>query len=329
MKITSNIHQIKIPIPDNPLEHINCYIIEGRDGWIMIDSGWYTEEAFNVLLQRLVDLGLALKDISTIIITHIHPDHFGLAGKIKQISPKVRLFMHQWEASMIETRYVKVSELKDKMTLMLQSHGVPPVDSATLESAYLPDLDSILVTFPDLILYGGEIIGTGIYDLEVIWTPGHSPGHICLFEPENGLLFSGDHMLPSITPNVSFNIQSGDNPLGSYLYALNKLKNLSVKKVLPGHEEPFTNFRNRIDQIFHHHDQRKFEVQRAIADKTLNAWEISSQITWNTPVEWEDLSPLHMRSAVTETIAHLELLRCEGKVRRIHKGTSIFYTINQ
>jgi glyoxylase-like metal-dependent hydrolase (beta-lactamase superfamily II) len=136
-------------------------------------------------------------------------------------------------------------------------------------------------------------------------------------------------MLPSITPNVSFNIQSGDNPLGSYLYALNKLKNMPVKKVLPGHEEPFTNVRNRIDQIFHHHDQRKFEVQRSIADKTLNAWEISSQITWNTPVEWEDLSPLHMRSAVTETIAHLELLRCEGKVRRIHKDNSIFYTINQ
>jgi glyoxylase-like metal-dependent hydrolase (beta-lactamase superfamily II) len=329
MKITSNIHQIKIPIPDNPLEHINCYIIEGRDGWVMIDSGWYTEEAFNVLLKSLMDLGLTLKDISTIIITHIHPDHFGLAGKIKQVSPKVRVFMHQWEASMIETRYVKVSELKDKMTLMLQSHGVPPVDSTTLESAYLPDLDSILVTFPDLVLYGGEIIGTGIYDLEVIWTPGHSPGHICLFEPKNGLLFSGDHMLPSITPNVSFNIQSGDNPLGSYLYALNKLKNLPVKKVLPGHEEPFTNFRNRIDQIFHHHDQRKFEVQRSIADKTLNAWEISSQITWNTPVEWEDLSPLHMRSAVTETIAHLELLRCEGKVCRINKDTSIFYTINQ
>jgi glyoxylase-like metal-dependent hydrolase (beta-lactamase superfamily II) len=329
MKITSCIHQIKIPIPDNPLKHINCYIIEGRDGWIMIDSGWYTEEAFNVLLKSLMDLGLTPKDISTIIITHIHPDHFGLAGKIKQISPKIRLFMHQWEASMIETRYVKVSELKDKMTLMLQSHGVPPVDSATLESAYLPDLDSILVTFPDLVLYGGEIIGTGMYDLEVIWTPGHSPGHICLFEPENGLLFSGDHMLPSITPNVSFNIQSGDNPLGSYLYSLNKLKNLPVKKVLPGHEEPFTSFRNRINQIFHHHDQRKFEVQRAIADKTLNAWEISSQITWNTPVEWEDLSPLHMRSAVTETIAHLELLRCEGKVRRIHKDTSIFYTINQ
>jgi glyoxylase-like metal-dependent hydrolase (beta-lactamase superfamily II) len=328
MKITSSIHQIKIPIPNNPLEHINSYIIEGRDGWVMIDSGWYTEEAFQVLLKSLMNLGLTPKDISTIIITHIHPDHFGLAGKIKKLNPNIKIAMHQWESSMIEARYARVLDLKDKMTLMLQSHGVPPVDSAMLESAYLPNLDSIIVAFPDLILYGGEIIGTGIYDLEVVWTPGHSPGHICLFEPENGFLFSGDHILPSITPNVSFNIQSGDNPLGSYLYALNKLRNLPVVKVFPGHEEPFTNIRDRIDQIFKHHDQRKLEVQRAIADEPHNAWEISSQITWNTPVEWEELSPLPMRSAVTETIAHLELLRCEGKVRRIHKGVSIFYATN-
>jgi glyoxylase-like metal-dependent hydrolase (beta-lactamase superfamily II) len=329
MKNISGIHQIKITIPDNPLEHINCYLIPGKDGWIMIDSGWYTEEAFESLLKGLENLGLTLKDIASIIITHIHPDHFGLAGRIRQKSPKTKLFMHQWEASMIDSRYVKVSELKDKMTLLLQSHGVPPVDSSTLESAYLPDLDSILVTFPDHILYGGEIISTGIVDLEVIWTPGHSPGHICLYEPENGLLFCGDHILPTITPNVSFNIQSGDNPLGNYIYSLTKLQNLPVKKVFPGHENPFTALKERTMQIFNHHDQRKVEVLRALDDKPHNAWEISSKIKWNTPVAWEELSALHMRSAVTETIAHLDLLRYEGKVRRIHKDLSIFYMINK
>jgi glyoxylase-like metal-dependent hydrolase (beta-lactamase superfamily II) len=329
MKIKSGIYQIKIPIPENPLEYINCYLIEGRDGWLMIDSGWYTEEAFNVFLKSLMDLGLAPKDISALIITHIHPDHFGLAGKIRQISPKTKLYMHQWEASMIESRYVKVSWLKDKMTLMLQSHGVPPVDSTELESAYLPNLDSILVTHPDLFLYGGEIISNGECDLEVIWTPGHSPGHICLYDPNNGYLFSGDHILPTITPNISFNIQSGDNPLGNYLHSLDKVRNLPIAKVLPGHESPFSGFQDRIKQIFDHHDQRKFEVQRVITNEPHNAWEISSQITWNTPVSWEDLSPLHMRSAVTETIAHLELLRCEGKVRRLIKDNNISYMIKK
>jgi glyoxylase-like metal-dependent hydrolase (beta-lactamase superfamily II) len=329
MEITSGIHQFKIPITGNPLEYINCYLIESRDGWLMIDSGWYTEEAFKVLLNSLKDLGLTLKDVSAIIITHIHPDHFGLAGKIRQVTPKIKLFMHQWEASMIESRYARVSDLKDRMTLMLESHGVPPVDSIELESAYLPALDSILVTFPDSILYGGEIISTGVFDLEVIWTPGHSPGHICLYEPENGFLFSGDHILPSITPNVSFNIHSGDNPLGNYLHALDKLRNLPVAKILPGHESPFTGLQDRIEQIFNHHDRRKAEVLGALTKQPHNAWEISSQITWDTPVAWEDLSPLHMRSAVTETIAHLELLRCEGKVCRIRKDTSISYTIKK
>jgi glyoxylase-like metal-dependent hydrolase (beta-lactamase superfamily II) len=329
MQIVSGIHRIPIPIPDNPLQNINCYLIKGSDGWWMIDPGWYTVDAFNVLLKGLIELGLTPKDISSIIVTHIHPDHFGLAGRIKQVSPQTRLLMHQWEACMIESRYAKVTALKDKMTLMLHSHGVPAVDSTALESAYLPDLDSFVLAVPDFLLYGGEIIRTGIFDLEVIWTPGHSPGHICLYEPENGLLFSGDHILPSITPNVSFNIQSCDNPLGHYLYALNKLRNLPVTKVLPGHESPFINLPERIKQILRHHDQRKAEVQLAISNEPHNAWEISSQISWDTPVAWEDLPPLHMRSAVTETIAHLELLRSEGKVCRIYQGTSISYMINK
>lgn len=325
MKIATGIYRIQIPIPDNPLEYTNCYLIEGADGWLLIDSGWYTTESFNILIKNLKDLGLGLKDISKLIITHIHPDHFGLAGRIQQMSPGTKLLTHLWESSMIETRYLKVGELNDKMTQMLHSHGVPLINSTELKSDYLPDNNSILVTFPDLILFGGEIIHTGIFDLEVIWTPGHSPGHICLYEPQNKFLFSGDHILPVITPNVSFNILSGDNPLGTYFYALNKLRKLQVKLILPGHENPFTNLSKRIKQIFDHHEKRKIEVQNAIKETPHNAWEISSQISWNTPVDWEDLSPLHMRSAVTETIAHLEFLRCEGKALRIHKNQTIYY----
>jgi glyoxylase-like metal-dependent hydrolase (beta-lactamase superfamily II) len=325
MKIAAGIYQIQIPIPDNPLEYTNCYLLEGTEGWLLIDSGWYTTDSFNILIKNLNDLGLSLKDLSKLIITHIHPDHFGLAGRIRQLSPGTKLLTHIWESSMIETRYLNVGELNDKMTQMLHSHGVPLINSTELKSDYLPDVSSILVTFPDHILYGGEVIHTGIFDLEVIWTPGHSPGHICLYEPQNKFLFSGDHILPVITPNISFNVLSGDNPLGTYLYALNKLRNLQVKKVLPGHENPFTNLRKRIKQIYDHHEKRKVEVQNAIKEKPHNAWEISSQISWNTPVDWEDLSPLHMRSAVTETIAHLELLRCEGKALRIYKDQTIYY----
>jgi glyoxylase-like metal-dependent hydrolase (beta-lactamase superfamily II) len=325
LEIAPGIYQLKVPIPDNALGHLNCYLIEGKDGWLLIDTGWYTVEAFDSLQKGLKDLGLTTTDISTMIITHIHPDHFGLAGKIKQVSPRTKLLTHQWEADMIESRYIKLTNLIDKMSVMLQSHGVPSLDRSALESASMPALQFVTVTFPDRILYGGEIISTGVYDLEVIWTPGHSPGHVCLYEPKNRFLFSGDHILPSITPNISYHVQSGGNPLGDYIGALHKLQNMPVAKVLPAHEDIFSGLRNRIEQIIVHHDRRKAEIQEVVANGLHNAWEIAPHITWDTPVPWDQFPPLHKRSAVTEVIAHLECMRWEGTVWRTIEGNCISY----
>jgi len=211
------------------------------------------------------------------------------------------------------------------MSEMFKRHGVPSTDLSALESASMPALKYVTVTFPDRVLYGGEIINTGLYELEVIWTPGHSPGHVCLYEPRNQFLFSGDHILPVISPNISYHVQSGDNPLGDYLYALHKIQNLAVTKVLPAHEHIFTDLKARIEQLVDHHDKRKAEIQQVISKESSNAYQISSQITWDFPLAWEQFPPLHRRSAVTETIAHLECMRWEGTVRRIVRGNCVLY----
>ncbi|MFC1904830.1 MBL fold metallo-hydrolase [Chloroflexota bacterium] len=328
MEVAPGICLIKVPIPDNPLGHLNCYVIQGKDGWLMVDTGWYTTDAFNSLSEGLKDLGLALTDITTIVVTHVHPDHFGLAGRIKQLSPGTELLTHRWEADLIESRYIKFTELREKMAAMLQRHGVPATILSELKSASMPALQFVTVTLPDHTLYGGEIINTGIYELEVIWTPGHSPGHVCLYEPKNQILLSGDHILPVITPNIGYHVQSGDNPLGDYLYALHKLQHLPVSTVLPAHEHAFTDLRGRIEQIVEHHNRRKAEVQRAILKEPQNAYEIASQITWDIPdMVWEQFPHLHKRSAVTETIAHLECMRWEGNVVRVTEGNSVVYAI--
>lgn len=185
MQIASGIHQIQVPIPDNPLGHLNTYLIEGTEGWLMIDTGWFTPDAFDSLESGIKEMGLTLTDVSTIVITHVHPDHYGLAGKIKELSPQTKLFAHRWEAQLIESRYIKFSELQMKMDVLMRSHGVPEKETLELRSASMPALKFVKVILPDHFLYGGETISTGIFDLEAIWTPGHSPGHICLFEPKN------------------------------------------------------------------------------------------------------------------------------------------------
>lgn len=295
----------------------------------MLDTGWHTPDAFNTLEAGLKDLGLVLADVAAVVVTHVHPDHFGLAGKIKQVSPRTELLTHCWESDLIEPRYVRFSELMDKMGVMLQRHGVPPLDLSALESASMPALQFVTVAFPDHVLYGGEILGTGIYDLEVIWTPGHSPGHICLYEPKNQLLFSGDHILPRTTPNVSYHVQSGDNPLGDYLYALQKLQNLPVAKVLPAHEHIFDDLQSRIEQIVKHHNRRRSEIRQAIAKEPHSAYDISSKITWDVELVWEQFPPLQRRFAVMETVAHLEWMRWEGIVWRIVTDNSIWYGLRE
>ena len=325
MIIIPGIHQLRIPIPDNPLEYLNSYLLEGIDGWLMIDTGWYTPDAFNAMETELKNLGLTLQDIAIMVVTHVHPDHFGLAGKIKQVSPRTELLTHRWESDLIESRYIKFYELQDKMAPLLKKHGVPAHLLQILQTASMPTLEFVTFTLPDRALYGGEIVSTGIFDLEIIWTPGHSPGHICLYEPQNRLLFAGDHLLPTITPNISYHVQSGDNPLGDYINSLQKIRKLPVDKVLPAHEYIFTNMPGRIDEIMLHHEQRKAEILQLIIKRPLTAYEISSRIKWNVPGTWENFAPPIKRSAVTETISHLECMRWEGTVNRILKDQLVLY----
>ena len=138
MEIAPGIYQIQVPISDNPLGYSNSYIVEGENHWVMIDTGWDTREAFSTLESGVKSLGIELSEISTIIITHAHPDHLGLAGSIKRVSPKTKLFAHRREAELIDSRFFKFSEFQDEMTSMLHRHGVPQSEISSLTLASLP-----------------------------------------------------------------------------------------------------------------------------------------------------------------------------------------------
>lgn len=328
MEIVSGIHQIKVSMSNSPLANLNCYLIEGRSGWTMIDTGFHITESFESLKSGLDDIGITFSDIANIIVTHIHPDHFGLAGRIKQLSPQTQLFMHRWESDRIESRYVKFFDLQIQIGSMLERHGVPPFDASKYKSASMPTLEFVRITFPDRTFFGGETISTGMYDLEIIWTPGHAIGHICIYEPKNGLLFSGDHILPVITPNISYHVESGDNPLGDYLNALHKIENLKVSKVLPAHEHIFTDLKGRISEIILHHKKRKEEILKILEQNVCNAYDISGLLSWNIPdSDWESLPALQKRSAVMETISHLQSMRWENLVKQVVKDKLIFYAL--
>lgn len=327
MEVMAGIHQLKLPIPDNPLGYLNAYLIRGGNGYTLVDSGWPTQETLDVLIKELGAINLNLQDITSIVITHAHPDHLGLAGKIRELS-KAEIIMHELEASHITPEHWKADT---QWWDWLLANGMLEEDVLKLQERDWGREDFLWRVQPDRMVSGGEKLSLDSADLEVIWSPGHSVGHICLYEPARKILFSGDHILPVITPNVSLFARSAANPLGSYIDSLKKMERLEVELVLPGHEHIFGNFRERVQQILEHHAQRIEELLDALGSEEKTAYQIASKMLWVGIAEvvlGENLPITQQIGALGETLAHLEFLRVEGRVERVIKNGMAFFHAN-
>ena len=330
-EVIPGIYQLKIPLPTKEilLGYVNVYLVQGDNGCLLVDTGWDTEEAFDSLEKQLAEIGINFKDISQIIATHIHPDHCGLTGKLKQLS-QAKIALHYLEKDFIEPRYKNMDKLLCQIAEWLHTNGVPNEELTKLQTASLGMAKFVTPALPDVTLYGGEIISTGVFNFQVLWTPGHSPGHISLYEPTKKVLISGDYILPKITPNIGLHPQSGTNPLGDYIDSLNTTKKLDVNLILPGHENPFTGLQSRIEELIQHHQQRNSEILETLNAKTKTAYQISTEVTWGSDINgvgWDNLTPWDRRLAILETIAHLEAMRFAGKVDKFLKNSIIYYQL--
>ncbi len=327
MEIVPGIHQLKLPLKDNPLEYINAYLVQGTEGWVLIDTGWYDQESFDAFADHLKSIGIDFKEINLIISTHIHPDHFGQAGKLKETC-EAELVIGEVEKELISSVAALGPSLFEKMNLWMLANGVPDDNLNQFNEASNEALKLMMPVNPERGLKDGETMHTGIFSLEVIWTPGHSPGHICLYEREQGILFSGDHILPVTTPNVSIHAEESGDPLGDYLASIKKIENLDVAIGLPAHENIFYDLPKRIQELLDHHKSRKDEILTALKEHPKTAFEISSEITWmEGKITWNELLPIDKRIAVTEALAHLESLRGEKCITKYNEDDLYYYQL--
>ncbi len=326
-EVIPGIHQLQLPLPISSLKYVNIYLIQGDNGYLLVDTGWNTEEAFNSLKGQLAVSGIALEDISQIVVTHIHPDHYGLTGRLKQLS-QAKIFFHYLEENLIEARYIHMEGLLEQLEHWLHTNGVITDELPDIQTASVGMERFVAPTLPDTVLCGGETISTGLFSFQVIWTPGHSPGHICLYEPARKILLAGDHLLPDITPNVGLHPQSSGNPLGDYLNSINTVKELNVNLVLPGHGNPFNDMQLRVEELIQHHQRRNSEILQTINAEQKTAYQISTEVTWmsgTSGASWQKLTPLDKRFAILETLAHLESMRADGKVSKLFKDDATYY----
>lgn len=327
MELMKGVYQIKVPLPGPGLDHVNVYLLEGTTGNLLIDTGWNTPEAFTALKQELLVNGFQIKDITHIAVTHLHPDHYGLAGRIKEISG-AKILMSEVEGSMLEQRYMNVSALLDSVTQFLDATGIPKADLPQLSKASMPVLDFVVPVKPDEMLNAESVIEMEPFELKVMMTPGHSPGHICLYEPNKKYLFTGDHILSDISPHIGLHPQSGENPLEDFINSLQLLSELEVKFVFPGHGSVFSGLGQKIEALIAHHKEREWEIMKSISSGQKSAYQIAQEIPWSPsgePANFKKLAPIDKRLAVLETLAHLQHLIVEGKVTKTTKDKVNYY----
>jgi glyoxylase-like metal-dependent hydrolase (beta-lactamase superfamily II) len=326
-QVRPGLWSIPVPIPDNPLRYVLVYAFELAGGGVaIVDAGWDTDEAWNALSSGLTTAGGSMSDVRAVLVTHIHPDHYGLAGRVRKASG-AWIGLHPADAVMLDSRYGDTDALLHAMFQFLADSGVPEEKLPDLAFASMVMKSMVTMAEPDVLFEDGQVVDLPGWPLRTVWTPGHSPGHVCFHSAEQRLLLSGDHILPRITPNISVHAQQFPNPLGDYLESLAKVRDLGSDEVLPAHEYRFADLGSRIDEITAHHADRLEEIAEAIRVRPgSTAWEITIGLHWSRP--WDEIESFMQRQANGETLAHCVLLELHDRIRR-EGGTPARFFLNE
>ncbi|WP_164667808.1 MBL fold metallo-hydrolase [Virgibacillus doumboii] len=295
------------------LDHVNCFLAEGEHGWTAIDAGLHNEQTVKRWEKELNG-----KNVTDIIVTHYHPDHFGYVGGI-QAEHHARVSMSEidYEAALNAWNRDFLDELSQNYLLA----GIPE-NYAEKMLNNTREFVPLVTPYPKVnhFLQDGEVIPIGKYDYEVIATPGHSDGLVTFYNKERDVLLSTDHILPKITPNISYWFHGDPNPLARYLESLDKIKKLDADFVIPSHGEPFHGANNRIEEIKVHHDDRLEQTLDSIGSGS-TVYQVCQKLFR------KELSVHELRFAVGETLAHLEYLRYEGECKREVRGGEYWYSL--
>ena len=323
-KLGPGLWSIPVPIPDNPLGYTLVYLLDSDRGPVLVDAGWHDPATWRALEDGVAEAGFELAEVHGVLVTHHHPDHHGLAGRVREVSG-AWVALHHLDAEVVRRHREVIAAGSDawneRQWESLHATGVPH-DEIEMLLAHQAELSIETPALADIELTDGQLADVPGRRVRVVWTPGHSPGHTCFALEEDGRLLAGDHLLPTITPHVGL-YEDGSattDPLGDYLASLERIEALDPLEVLPAHQHRFDDAPRRIAEIREHHDERLAELRSALADpEGLTIWELAERMTWNRT--WDRIPTLMRRVAASEAAAHLRVLERRGEVSTV-PGTS-------
>ena len=316
-EIAPGLYRISIPLAFG-LDYVHTYAAIEQERVALFDTGPSMPSSLSLYQKALARIGRSIEDVDRIFITHSHVDHCGFAGQIKKISG-ARIFLSEIEFEAI-TRAHRDQRKIDTLGHFWRQYGL---DEKTIHT-FSAVLDAFtMATAPlstDHFLDDEQFIKFGERTFQVLFTPGHTRGHICFFLPEEQILLAGDCILPHITPNLSPDLTCPSFlPLENFLRSLERIGALPVQTVYPAHGEPFKNLKGRVEEIIEHHIQRKdLTLQSVTRDSQMPA-EISKKIFGDS------LSGFDRGLALNETYVHLLQLEKEGRVEKRQKNGLVFF----
>lgn len=318
-EILPKIYKIEIPLPKNPLKALNSYVIKDKERNLIIDTGMNRDECMQAMQSSLKELGIDLR-ITDFFITHLHADHLGLVSNL--VTDASKIFFNQPDADIIY-KMKSWDDIQDFVIMWgfpenmfqdaIQKHpGYKYHAKGPLEFTILKEYDTISIDD---------------YLFQCIETPGHTRGHMCLYEPKKRVLVSGDHILKDITPNISL-WSDNDNPLNEYLESLDKMYDFDIDIVLPGHRNIIIDCKKRIEELKTHHQRRADEILSILKECRMNAFEVASKMSWDLTYDTWDSFPVSQKWFATgEAIAHLKYLEEEGLIQRETQENKIVFSI--
>ncbi|MEU8586758.1 MBL fold metallo-hydrolase [Streptomyces sp. NPDC048664] len=321
------VRSLRVPIPDNPLGHTLVYVVDTDRGPVLVDTGWDDPESWDTLAAGLARCGTSPKEIVGVVVTHHHPDHHGLSGRVREASG-AWVAMHAADTAVVRrTRENPPERWFAYMAAKLAAAGAPEEHVAPLRSARgRAGMPGFSPSLPDREIVPGELLDLPGRRLRAIWTPGHTPGHVCLHLeeehpsglPGRGRLFSGDHLLPGITPHIGLYEDPDDltvtDPLGDYLDSLERVGRLGVAEVLPAHQYAFVDAGGRVGELLDHHEERLTGLL-ALLSTPLTPWQLATRMQWNRP--WDQIPYGSRHIAVSEAEAHLRRLVKQGRAEQV------------
>lgn len=323
-RIAEGLWRLEIPLVGNPLKTLNRYLITGERN-LLIDTGFRQQPCREALERQLRELAVDLNR-TDLFLTHLHSDHTGLAPEL--VRPGCRVYI-----GAVDGRRLVESGREQPWRKLYREYvqnGFSRQDMETLWDSNPAKSGAPVPWDGYTFLEDGDTLGYGAYNLRCLLTPGHTPGHMCLYDAARKTLFSGDHVLFHITPNICRWTGVADS-LGDYLKSLDRVRDLPVELLLPAHREETGDLACRVEELKAHHARRLEEALRVVRQTPgLTAWQIAGRMAWSIRCRsWEDFHLTQKFFAVGEALAHLDHLEARGHLRRMeHQGVMVYDAIS-